>query len=104
MLIMTQNKKNLINLDSLGSMFLSSCYGRYNGGRVRVLASYPLSEDVTEILGEYENEARAMDVLEEIATEYTNYMKVDGGFNPFTNAQTQAFAFNHPKVYRMPDM
>ena len=51
MLIMTQNKKNLINLDSLGSMFLSSCYGRYNGGRVKVLASYPLSEDVTEILG-----------------------------------------------------
>ena len=47
MLIMTQNKKNLINLDSLGSMFLSSCYGRYNGGRVMVLASYPLSEDVT---------------------------------------------------------
>ena len=103
MLIMTQNKKNLINLDSLGSMFLSSCYGRYNGGRVKVLASYPLSEDVTEILGEYESEARAMEVLEEIATEYSNFMKADGVLNPFNGANTSPFAFDYPKVYRMPD-
>lgn len=103
MLIMTQNRKNLLNMESLGSMFLSSCYGGYDGGPVKILASYPLAEDVTETLGEYENEARAVKVLDEIATEYGQYMKVDGGCNPLTGAYVQPFAFDHPKVYRMPE-
>ena len=104
MLIMTQNRKCLFNLENAGSLFLSSCYGECEEGKpVKVLASFPLAEDVTENLGEYESEARAMEVLDEIATEYTNYMKADGELNPFTRTQTQAFAFDHPKVYRMPE-
>lgn len=104
MLIMAQNRKCLFNLESAGTLFLSSCYGNHEEGKpVKVLASFPLAEDVTENLGEYDSEARAVEVLEEIATEYGKYMKVDGGFNPFNGAQTQPFAFDHPKVYRMPE-
>ena len=104
MLIMSQNKKCLLNMEQVGTVFLSSLYGDHKEGKpVKVLASFPLAEDVTESLGEYESEARAMEVLDEIATEYTNYMKADGELNPFTRTQTQAFAFDHPKVYRMPE-
>lgn len=103
MLIMTQNRKNLLNLESLGSMFLSSCYGDYDGGPVKILASYPLADDVTETLGEYESEARAVEVLDEIATEYGKYLKCDGGVNPISYTTTPPFAFNYPKVYRMPE-
>lgn len=104
MLIITQNKKCLLNMEQAGTVFLSSLYGGHEEGKpVKVLASFPLAEDVTESLGEYQSEARAMEVLEEIATEYGNFMKVDGGCNPLTGAYTQPFAFVHPKVYRMPE-
>lgn len=104
MLIMTQNRKCLFNLESSGTVFLSSCYGNYEEGKpVKVLASFPLAEDVTENLGEYESEARAVEVLDEIATEYGKYMNVDLGCNPLTGSYTQSFAFVHPKVYRMPE-
>jgi len=104
MLIMSQDRKCLLNLEKVSTLFLSSYYGDYKEGKpVKVLASFPLAEDVTEGLGEYQSEARAMEVLEEIATEYSNFMKVDGGCNPLTGAYTQPFAFVHPKVYRMPE-
>ena len=68
MLIMSQNRKCLFNLEKAGTLFLSSYYGDYEEGKpVKVLASFPLAEDVTENLGEYESEARAMEVLEDIA-------------------------------------
>lgn len=103
MLIMSQNRKSLLNLESASELFLSYAYGDYNGGPVKVLASFPLAEDVTTNLGEYESEDRAVEVLEEISKEYGGYLKVDGGCNPLTGAYTQPFAFNHPKVYRMPE-
>lgn len=102
MLIMSQNKRVLFNLNNAATLFLSSCYGDYNGGPVKVLTSYPIGEDATENLGEYESEARALEVLEEIAVEYGKYMKVDVGYNSLTGAYTPPFAFDHPKVYKMP--
>ena len=91
MLIMSQDRKCLLNLENAGTLFLSSYYGDYKEGKpVKVLASFPLAEDVTEGLGEYESEARAMEVLEEIVQEYGPYFKA-------------ASAFARPKVYRMPE-
>lgn len=67
MLIVSQNRKCLLNMERAGTVFLSSLYGGHEEGKpVKVLASFPLAEDVTESLGEYESEARAMEVLEEI--------------------------------------
>ena len=98
MLIMSQNRKCLFNLEKAGTLFLSSYYGDYEEGKpVKVLASFPLAEDVTENLGEYESEARAMEVLEEIVQEYGMYFRTDGGINK------SAFAFARPKVYKMPE-
>ena len=98
MLIMSQDRKCLLNLENAGTLFLSSYYRDYKEGKpVKVLASFPLAEDVTEGLGEYESEARAMEVLEEIVQEYGTYFKTEG------SVQKSAFAFARPKVYRMPE-
>lgn len=103
MLIMSQSRNSLLNLESVGEVFLSSAFGDYNGGPVKVLASYPLAEDVTANLGEYESEARAMEVLEEIVNEYGKYLKTDGGPLATANFYAPPFAFTPPKVYKMPE-
>ena len=104
MLIMTQNRKCLFNLERAGTLFLSSYYGDYEEGKpVKVLASLPLAEDVTENLGEYESEARAMEVLGEIADEYGKYLSTAGGPLATVEAYVQPFAYAPPKVYRMPE-
>lgn len=104
MLIMTQNRKCLFNLERAGTLFLSSYYGDYEEGKpVKVLASLPLAEDVTEDLGVYESEARAMEVLEEIVNEYGKYLKTEGGPLATANFYAPPFAFVPPKVYRMPE-
>ena len=104
MLIMTQNRKCLFNLEKAGTLFLSSYYGDYEEGKpVKVLASFPLAEDVTENLGEYESEARAMEVLGEIADEYGKYLSTAGGPLATVEAYVQPFAYAPPKVYKMPE-
>lgn len=104
MLIMSQNRKFLFNMERAGTLFLSSCYGGYEEGEpVKVLASFPLAEDVTENLGEYESEARAMEVLGEIADEYGKYLSTYGGPLATVEAYVQPFAYAPPKVYKMPE-
>lgn len=61
------------------------------------------AEDVTENLGEYESEARAMEVLGEIADEYGKYLSTAGGPLATVEAFVQPFAYAPPKVYRMPE-
>ena len=79
-----------------GDLHLSSHYGGYEEGKpVKVLASLPLAEDVTENLGEYESEARAMEVLEDIARQYKHHTRT-------TQRNALMFAFEPPKVYEMP--
>lgn len=103
MLIMSQNRKFLFNMERAGTLFLSSCYGGYEEGEpVKVLASFPLAEDVTENLGEYESEARAMEVLGEIALSYGEGSKIDGAIHPeygYVNCRTVP----NRKVYQMPE-
>ena len=66
------------------------------GGEARQgAASLPLAEDVTENLGEYESEARAMEVLEDIARQYKHHTRT-------TQRNALMFAFEPPKVYEMP--
>lgn len=67
------------------------------------LASFPGDDDAALPLGTYENEARAMEVLEEIAAKYEEFLKSDGGYNPFSGNSIPPTAFSHPKVYRMPE-
>lgn len=100
MLIMSQGRKSLLNLENASELFLSSAYGDYNGGPVKVLATFPLVEDVTTNLGEYESEARGAEVLEEIARLYEKCNKT---ISKTGSASALAFAFTPPKVYRMPE-
>ncbi len=103
MLIVSQNRKYLLNMESAGTVSLSSLYGGHEEGKpVKVLAAFPMADDVTESLGEYESEARAMEVLREIADEYGKYLGADGGPLATANFYAQPFAFAPPKVYKMP--
>lgn len=103
MLIMTQDRKCLFNLENAGSLFLSSYYGDYEEGKpVKVVASLPVAEDVTETLGVYESEARAMEVLGEIAQSYGEGYEIDGDIHPeygYVNCRT----IPNRKVYQMPE-
>lgn len=103
MLIMSQDRKCLLNLEKAGTLFLSSYYGDYKEGKpVKVLASFPLAEDVTEGLGEYQSEARAMEVLEEIVGAYREGVKVNGHIHPeygYVNCWTSPIC----AIYRMPE-
>ena len=56
-----------------------------------------------ENLGEYESEARAMEVLGEIADEYGKYLSTAGGPLATVEAYVQPFAYAPPKVYKMPE-
>lgn len=103
MLIMSQSRDSLLNVESTSEIFLSSSFGEYSGGPVKVLASFPVAEDVTANLGEYESEARAKEVLEEIVNEYGKYLKTDGGPLATANFYAPPFAFAPPKVYKMPE-
>lgn len=99
---MNQRRNGLLNVESVGEIFLSSAFGDYNGGPVKILASYPITEDVTANLGEYESEARAMEILEEIAGEYEKGEEVEGTVHPeygYVNCRTIPLR----KVYKMPE-
>lgn len=104
MLIMTQDRKCLFNLERARALFLSSYYGGHieEGKPVKVLASFPLAEDVTEDLGVYESEARAMEVLGEITRSYGEGAEIDGIIHPeygYVNCRTVP----NRKVYQMPE-
>lgn len=104
MLIMSQDRKSLYTLEGLSDVFLSTAYGDIKEGEpVKVLASLPRDVEGIAILGAYKSEGRAMEILEEIANKYGEYLKCDGGYNPFTGSTTSPAAFAIPKVYRMPE-
>ena len=106
MLIMNQSKKNLVNMETASEIFLSTSYGEpQKEGPVRVLAmtSVGISDEASIVLGEYESEARAMEVLGEIADEYGKYLSTAGGPLATVEAFVQPFAYAPPKVYRMPE-
>lgn len=125
MLIMNQSKKNLVNMETASEIFLSTSYGEpQKEGPVRVLAmtSVGISDEASIVLGEYESEARAMEVLEEIVNEYSklpnaveeypasvNVCAPASWFGrrkvpaSVVNLHTQTFVSSSQKVYRMPE-
>ena len=98
MLIVSQNRKCLLNMERAGTVFLSSLYGDHEEGKpVKVLASFPLAEDVTESLGGVRERGQGHGGAGGIVQEYGMYFRTEG------SAHKAAFAFARPKVYRMPE-
>jgi len=54
------------------------------------------------VLGEYQTEERAKEVLGEITVKYGAYITVEGGSLLTTPSYVQPILFEPPKVYKMP--
>ena len=91
MLIMTQAKTGLVNMDQIIRIFAS-------GGDV-------MAEDrnsALTLLGSYKEASRCAEIVVDIADKYARYFKVDGGPSLTHNAFVQPLMFEPPKVYEMP--
>ena len=69
MIIVSQDKKKIINFDNLTQVYINRCEEDNTGYFIRFETVDSLYED----LGEYSTEDRAKEVLEEIIERYTNW-------------------------------
>lgn len=69
MIIVSQDKKKIINFDNLTQVYITRCEEDNTGYFIRFETVDSLYED----LGEYSTEDRAKEVLEEIIERYTNW-------------------------------
>lgn len=69
MIIVSQDKKRIVNFDNLTQVYITHCEEDNTGYFIRVETVDSLYED----LGEYATEERAKEVLQEIIERYTNW-------------------------------
>lgn len=84
MIIVNQAKDEIINFKNMNNIYISRT------GEVRACANM---EDCVYVLGKYESEERAKEVLQEIVSKYKTTLY---------NSKTNETVVNVPKVYEMP--
>lgn len=84
MIIVNQAKDEIINFKNMNNIYISRT------GEVRACANM---EDCVYVLGKYESEERAKEVLQEIISKYKTTLY---------NSKTNETVVNIPKVYEMP--
>lgn len=89
MVIVSQDKKRIVNFDNLTQVYITHCEEDNTGYFIRFETVDSLYED----LGEYATEERAKEVLQEIIERYTNWNNLVCG---------QPTGFCSPK-YEMPE-
>lgn len=89
MIIVSQDKKRIVNFDNLTQVYITHCEEDNTGYFIRFETVDSLYED----LGEYATEERAKEVLQEIIERYTNWNNLVYG---------QPTGFCSPK-YEMPE-
>lgn len=94
MIIVNQAKDEIINFKNMNNIYISRT------GEVRACANM---EDCVYVLGKYESEERAKEVLQEIIKRYSSYLKLEGGPAILQGQMDmQPNIFNIPKVFEMP--
>ena len=89
MIIVSQDKKRIVNFDNLTQVYITHCEEDNTGYFIRFETVDSLYKD----LGEYATEERAKEVLQEIIERYTNWNNLVYG---------QPTGFCSPK-YEMPE-
>lgn len=84
MIIVNQAKDEIINFKNMNNIYISRT------GEVRACANM---EDCVYVLGKYESEERAKEVLQEIISKYKTTLY---------NSKTNETVVNIPKVFEMP--
>ena len=91
MIIRSQNKKSIVNIDNT---FEISVHDK----KVVVSGSY----SAVGLLGTYSTEEKAIKVLDMIQKEYGRHYYGEGGSLATINHYVEPFAFIPPKVFQMP--
>ena len=91
MLILSQDKKRIVNFDNLTQVYITHCEEDNTGYFIRFETVDSLYED----LGEYATEERAKEVLQEIIKAYRDYRTAE--CDGYTNVLQET------AVYEMPE-
>lgn len=96
MVIVSQDKKYIVNFDNVETIGVDICNGQYY-----LSCTY---SDGNSTLGIYNTETRAKEVLQEIVKKYSSYLELKGGPAVIQGqVDVQPNIFNIPKVYEMPE-
>lgn len=96
MLIVSQDKTEIVNLKNIESVWICPD----EEGRFTIEAT----ADTNATLGYYKTQERAKEILQEIVKKYSSYMQLNGGPAILQGQSDIAPAiFNIPKVYEMPE-
>lgn len=90
MIIVSQDKKRIVNFDNLAQIYTTHCEENNIGCFIR----YETVDSLYNDLGEYETEERAKEVLEEIIEKYENIKTL--------NYTRETLATRDNFIYRMP--
>lgn len=94
MVIVSQDKEEIINFSNVTNMFVME------DGDIRAM----LVSGNDTFIAQYEKKERAKEVLQEIVKKYSSYMQLNGGPAILQGQSDIAPAiFNIPKVYEMPE-
>lgn len=91
MIIVSQEKKRIVNFDNLTQVYITNCQEDNTGYFIRFETVDSLYED----LGDYATEERAKEVLQEIIKEYRDYRTAE--CDGYTNVLQET------AVYEMPE-
>ena len=87
MIIVDQDKNKIINFDNVNEILTIET------GEVLVVYNTYMTNDCLDVLGKYDTEERAKEVLQEIISKYKTTLY---------NSKTNETVVNVPKVYEMP--
>ena len=97
MIIVSQDKDNVINYDNVKSLWID------DNVLDKTNTTFHINAD-DDFLGEYKTEERAKEVLKEIVEKYSSYLELKGGVAFMQGGMNiQPNIFNIPKVYEMPE-
>lgn len=96
MIIRSQDKKVIVNLDNIDSICIEHKIGEVD------VVCYNGFEDTRMGIGAYSTEEKAIKVLDMIQQEYGKHLYGQGGQMATADIYIQPFAFIPPKVFQMP--
>lgn len=100
MLLVSQEKDGIINLDNILVIRLSTDLETNK----KTIIYVDCIGDEHFGVGKYDTEARAKEVLQEIVKEYSSYLELKGGAALVQgDMDIQPNIFNIPKIYEMPE-
>lgn len=94
MIIVSQDKKEIINFDNLVSVYVIESYEAKEKGLEKYNIDFATTDEINFVIGTYETEERAKEVLQEIISKYKTTLY---------NSKTNETVVNIPKVYEMPE-